>query len=203
MLAIYYKIIIGYIDKKMIKIIKNLKNNRILYLAIGFTLVFFLYLTLALFPASSCFKLDIGSNSLGLSFSYTKDMVQSFFESRTQDQLLCYSQFLQMWDPILSLVSTMMFGSWIVCLFKNKRLFLIAPTILGMIADWSENYTELLMIETYLNSSTISETLVSLGSGINSFKFAMIGLTYLIILTGIMIALKIFLTNLLFRKKKP
>ena len=195
--------IIGCIDKKMIKIIKNLKNNRILYLAIGFTLVFFFYLILVLIPASSCFRLDVGSNSLGLSFSYTKDMVQSFFESRTQDQLLCYSQFLQMWDPILSLVSTMMFGSWIVCLFKNKRLFLIAPTILGMIADWSENYTELLMIETYLNSSTISETLVSLGSGINSFKFAMIGLTYLIILTGIMIALKIFLTNLIFRKKTP
>ena len=195
--------IIGCIDKKMIKIIKNLKNNRILYLAIGFTLVFFFYLILFLVPASSCFRLDVGSNSLGLSFSYTKDMVQSFFESRTQDQLLCYSQFLQMWDPILSLVSTMMFGSWIVCLFKNKRLFLIAPTILGMIADWSENYTELLMIETYLNSSTISETLVSLGSGINSFKFAMIGLTYLIILIGIMIALKIFLTNFIFRNKTP
>jgi hypothetical protein len=195
--------VVGYIDKKMIKIIKNLENNRILYLAIGFTLVFFIYLILVLVPASSCFRLDVGSNSLGLSFSYTKDMVQSFFESRTQDQLLCYSQFLQMWDPILSLVSTMMFGSWIVCLFKNKRLFLIAPTILGMIADWSENYTELLMIETYLNSSTISETLVSLGSGINSFKFVMIGLTYLIILTGIMIALKIFLANSVFRKKTP
>ena len=191
------------IDKIMIKIIKNFKNNRILYSAIGFTLVFFFYLTLVLVPASSCYRLDIGSNSLGLSFSYTKDMVQSFFESRTQDQLLCYSQFLQMWDPILSLVSTMMFGSWIVCLFKNKRLFLIAPTILSMIADWSENYTELLMIETYLNLSTISKTLVSLGSGINSFKFVMIGLTYLIILTGIMIALKIFLTNLVFRKKTP
>ena len=187
----------------MIKIIKNLKNNRILYLAIGFTLVFFFYLILVLVPASSCFRLDVGSNSLGLSFSYTKDMVQSFFESRTQDQLLCYSQFLQLWDAIFALVSTLMFGSWILYLFKNKRLFLIAPTILSMIADWSENYTELLMIETYLNSSTISETLVSLGSGINSFKFAMIGLTYLIILTGIMIALKIFLTNLIFKKKTP
>ena len=185
----------------MIRLIKNFKNNKILYLAIGFTLVFFLYLTLALVPASSCFKLDVGSNSLGLSFYYTKDMVQSFFGSRTQDQLLCYSQFLQMWDAIFAFVSTLMFGSWILYLFKNKRLFLIAPTILGMIADWSENYIELLMIETYLNSSTISETLVSLGSGINSFKFAMIGLTYLIILIGIIITLKVLLTNLIFKKK--
>ena len=182
----------------MNRYIKYFNNNRMLSFAIGSTSVFFLYLIFALVPASSCFRLDIGSNSLGLSFSYTKDMVQSFFESRTQDQLLCYSQFLQMWDPILSFVSTMMFGSWIVCLFKNKRLFLMAPTILGMIADWSENYTELLMIETYLNSSTISETLVSLGSGINSFKFVMISLTYLIIFIGIIITFK----NLLQKNKK-
>ena len=179
----------------MIKIIKNLKNNRILYLAIGFTLVFFLYLILVLVPASSCFRLDVGSNSLGLSFSYTKDMVQSFFGSRTQDQLLCYSQFLKVWDPIFALISTATFGSWIVYIFKNKRLFLIAPTILTMIADWSENYIELLMIKTYVNSSFISETLVSLGSGINSFKLTMSGLTWLIIVIGIILAIKAFFTK--------
>ena len=76
-------------------------------------------------------------------------------------------------------------------------------TILGMIADWSENYVELLMLETYLNSSPISEILVSLGSGINSFKWSLSILTYLIILIGIMITLKIFLTNLIFIKKTP
>ena len=182
---------------------KNFKNYRALYFAIGSTLVFFLYLIFALIPASSCFRLDIGSNSLGLSFSYTKDMVESFFESRTQDQLICYSQFLQIWDIIFSLVSTVMFGSWIVCLFKSKRIFLIAPTILSMIADWSENYIELLMIKNYLNSRIISETLVLLGSGINSFKFIMIGLSYLIILTGIIFILKVFLRNLIFKKKIP
>ena len=177
----------------MIKIIKNFKNNRILYLAIVFTLVFFLYLTLALIPASSCFRLDVGSNSLGLSFSYTKDMVQSFFESRTQDQLLCYSQFLQLWDVIFALVSTLMFGSWILYFFKNKRLFLISPAILVMIADWSENFAEILMLKSYFISNSISETLVSVGSGINSFKWVMSSLTYLIILVGIIIAIIAFI----------
>lgn len=181
--------------KNMDKTIKHFKNHGTLYFAIGSTLVFFLYLTLALVPASSCFKLDFGLNSLGLSFTYTKDMVMSFFGARTQGQLLCYSQFLQMWDPIFALISTVMFGSWILCLFKNRRLFLLAPTILGMIADWSENYIELLMIETYLNSNTISETLVSLGSGMNSLKFTTTGLTYLIILTGIILTLKTFITK--------
>ena len=175
---------------------KYFKNYRTLYYAIGFTSVFFCYLIFALVPVSSCFKLDEGSNSLGLSFSYTKDMVQSFFESRTQDQLICYSKFLQIWDPVFSFVSTVMFGSWIVCLFKKKWIFFITPTVLSMIADWSENYIELLMIENYLNSRTISETLVLLGSWINSFKFIMIGLTYLIILTGIIITLKIFIKKI-------
>ena len=166
--------------------------NRTLYFAIGFTVAFFLYITFVLGPVGSCFTVDFGSNSLGLSISYTKEMVQNFFESRNQEQLLCYSQFLQIWDAIFAFVYTLMYASWILYFFKNKRLFLIIP-ILGMIADWAENYVELLMLETYLNSRSISETLVSLGSGINSFKWVLSSLTYLIILFGIIITLKIFL----------
>ena len=166
--------------------------NRTLYFAIGFTVAFFLYITFVLGPVGSCFTVDFGSNSLGLSFSYTKEMVQNFFESRNQEQLLCYSQFLQIWDAIFAFVYTLMYASWILYFFKNKRLFLIIP-ILGLIADWAENYVELLMLETYINSSLISETLVSLGSGINSFKWVLSSLTYLIILFGIIITLKIFL----------
>ena len=186
----------------MISIIKYFNNHRTLYFAIVFTLAFFLYFQFVLDKVSSCFTLDDGVNSLGLSFYYTKDMVQNFFEARTQEQLLCYSQFLQIWDAIFAFVYTLMYASWIKHFFKNKRLVLIIP-ILGMIADWAENYVELLMLETYLNSSPISEILVSLGSGVNSSKWSFSILTYLIILIGIMITLKIFLTNLLFVKKTP
>jgi len=62
-----------------------------------------------------------------------------------------------------------------------------------MIFDWVENYVELLMLETYLNSDLVSGKMVSLGSGINSIKWSLIILTYLIILIGIMGALRIFL----------
>ena len=179
---------------EIILIIKHLENHRSLYFAIGFTLVFILYISLVLLPLSSCFRLDIGSNSLGLSI-YNTEMVQGFFQARDQAQLFCYNQFLQLWDVIFAVVSTAMFGSWIIYLFKNKRLLLLAPTVLGMIADWSENFVELLMLETYLNSGAISETLVSLGSGLNLFKLIMIGLTYLIILTGIILILKAFITK--------
>ena len=178
----------------MTTIIQDSKSKRTLYFAIGFTVAFMLYITFALNPAGSCFKVEAGPNSLGLSFSYTKDMVQSFFESRSQEQLTCYSQFLQIWDAIFAIIYTLMYASWIMYLFNKKRLLTLIP-VLGMISDWSENYVELLMIKTYLNSGPISEIFVSLGSGINSFKWVLSSLTYLIILVGIIIAIRNFLTK--------
>ena len=157
-------------------------------------MAFILYITFVLTPVGACFNLDSGSNSLGLSFSYTKDIVLSFFESRSQEQLLCYSQFLQIWDAIFAIIYTLMYVSWIVWLFNNTRWLALVP-ILGMLSDWSENYIELIMINTYSNAGTISETIVSLGSGINSFKWVLSSLTYLIILTGIIIAIKNFLSK--------
>ena len=174
--------------------ITYLKKNQILYLAIGFTIVFAFYIIYILAPFSICFKLDSGVNSLGLSFSYSLEMVQKFFESRTLEQLLCYSKFLQIWDAIFAFVYTLMYASWIMYFFNNRRLLLIIP-ILCMIADWAENYVELVMLKTYLNSGSISETLVSIGSGMNSFKLILSSITYLIILIGIIIKLKTFLTK--------
>ena len=172
----------------------NPEDHKPLYFAIGFTLVFVLYISFVLMPLSSCFRLDIGTNSLGLAI-YNIEMVQGFFQARDQAQLLCYSQFLKLWDIIFAVVSAAMFGSWIVYFFKSKRLLLLAPTVLGMIADWSENFVELLMLKSYSNSAVISETLVSLGSGLNIFKLTMISLTYLIILVGIILLIKAFITK--------
>ena len=170
------------------------RNKNILYFAVGSSVAIMLYITFVLTPVGACFNLDSGSNSLGLSFSYTKDMVLSFFESRSQEQLLCYSRFLQIWDAIFAIIYTLMYASWIVWLFNNKRWLALVP-ILGMISDWSENYIELIMIKTYSNAGAISETIVSLGSGINSFKWILSSLTYLIILTGIIIAINNFFTK--------
>ena len=172
----------------------SLQNSRkkILYLALSSSLLFIIYITYFLNPASECFKLDGVSNSLGLSFSYNLEMVQNFFAARSGSQLDCYIKFLTIWDVIFAMIYTLMYGSWIMYLFNNKKIYLTVP-ILGMVSDWSENYTEVLMLENYLNSGSISQTLVSIGSGINSFKWVMSSLTYLIILVGIVIAIKSFL----------
>tara|TARA_B100000497_G_scaffold105913_1_gene122468 strand:+ start:32 stop:571 length:540 start_codon:yes stop_codon:yes gene_type:complete len=177
----------------MTNTIQGSGSKKILYVAIGSTAAFILYITFALTPAGLCFNVDSGPNSLGLSFSYTKGMVLSFFESRSQEQLLCYSQFLQIWDAMFAIIYTLMYASWIVYLF-NKRWLALIPVI-GMISDWSENYIELLMIKTYTNAGAVSETIVSLGSGINSFKWVLSSLTYLVILIGIIIAIRSFFSK--------
>ena len=64
-----------------------------------------------------------------------------------------------------------------------------------MFADLLENYLELLMLETYLNSGLMSGLIVSLGSGINSLKLTLSYLTILIVLVGILMALKVFFTK--------
>ena len=115
-------------------------------------------------------------------------MVLDFFAARNQEQLLCYSKFLKVWDIIFAMIYTLMYGSWILYLL-NKKIYLMIP-ILGMIADWSENFSELLMIESYVTSGSISQSLISIGSGINSFKWIMSSLTYLIVIIGIIVAIR-------------
>jgi hypothetical protein len=164
-------------------------TRRILYMALGSTTAFMLYSLLVLAPAGKCFKVDEGSNSLGLTFSYTLGMVQEFFESRSTSQLDCYSEFLQIWDVMFAIIYTSMYCFWILYFFQNRRILLVIP-LLGMVADWSENMVEIMMINSYLDSNTISETLVSVGSGLNMFKWIMSTLTYLVIFAGIGIKIK-------------
>ena len=115
-------------------------------------------------------------------------MVQDFFAARNQEQLLCYSQFLKVWDVIFAMIYTLMYGSWILYLL-NKKIYLVIP-ILGMIADWSENFSEIMMIQSYVTSGSITQSLVSVGSGINSFKWIMSSLTYLLVIIGIIVAIR-------------
>lgn len=164
-------------------------SRHALSMALGSTLAFILYTVLVLGRPGECFKVDDGPNSLGLSFSYTLEMVQEFFESRSTSQLECYSEFLQIWDVLFAVIYTSMYCFWILYFFKNRRILLVIP-VLSMLADWAENITEIMMINSYLDSNTISETLVSVGSGINMIKWILSTLTYLIVFAGIGLKIK-------------
>ncbi len=171
---------------------EHMDSRKTLYLAMGSTMAFILYSTLILDPVGKCFRIEGSSNSLGLTFTYTLQMVQDFFEVRSQNQLDCYKGFLQIWDVIFAVIYASMYGFWIMYFFNNRRLFLIVP-LLAMVADWVENIAEILMINSYQDSNTISGTLVSVGSGVNMVKWVMLSLTYLILLTGIVVKMRSFL----------
>ena len=168
---------------------KDSGNRRILSLATGSTVAFILYSVLILEPVGKCFMVEDGSNSLGLTFSYTLQMVQDFFEVRTQDQLDCYVEFLQLWDVMYAVVYASMYCFWIMYFYHDRRLFLLVP-VLAMVADWAENFVEIMMINAYLDSNTISETLVSVGSGLNMIKWVFFSLIYLILAVGIRTKIK-------------
>ena len=167
----------------------NSGNRRILFLATGSTVAFMLYSFLILEPVGKCFMVEDGSNSLGLTFSYSLQMVQDFFEVRTQDQLDCYVEFLQLWDVMYAVVYASMYCFWIMYFYHDRRLFLLVP-VLAMVADWAENFVEIMMINAYLDSNTISETLVSVGSGLNMIKWVFFSLIYLILAVGIRTKIK-------------
>jgi hypothetical protein len=158
-------------------------------LATGSTVAFMMYSFLILEPVGKCFMVEDGSNSLGLTFSYTLQMVQDFFEVRTQDQLDCYVEFLQLWDVMYAVVYASMYCFWIMYFYHDRRLFLLVP-VLAMVADWAENFVEIMMINAYLDSNTISETLVSVGSGLNMIKWVFFSLIYLILAVGIRTKIK-------------
>jgi len=164
------------------------QKNKNFYLAIGSTVLFILYIVFFLRDISSCFFIEDGNRSLGLSFYYTKEIVQNFFEIRNQEKLVCYNEFLIFWDIIFAVIYTLMYSLWIALLLK-KIILLIIP-FLAMICDWAENYSEILMLEMYLKSDFISENLVIIGSGINSSKWIFFYLTYLLILTGLILKIK-------------
>ena len=115
-------------------------------------------------------------------------MVQNFFEIRNQEKLVCYNEFLIFWDIIFAVIYTLMYSLWIALLLK-KIILLIIP-FLAMICDWAENYSEILMLEMYLKADFISESIIIIGSGINSAKWIFFYLTYLLILMGIVLKIK-------------
>ena len=178
------KILNRYMEDYPADLVNKGKDRKILYLATGSTLIFIIYSMVFLEPAGKCFRLDEGSNSLGLSFSYTLEMVQNFFDLRNQEQLDCYSEFLRIWDILFAIIYTTMYSSWMM-VFIEKRRKLLAFPLLAMIADWSENLVEVMMINKYTQGEAISEMNVMIGSNLNSLKWILQSITLAILLVGI------------------
>jgi hypothetical protein len=173
---------------------KEVSTNRTLSVAILSTLIMVLYAQFILGHFSNCFSIDEEANSLGLSFGYSTAEVYAFFDVRTEGQLLCYTNFLRVWDSIFPLLYTTMYLCWTIYLFK-RWLFLSIIPVMHMITDWLENYYEISMVNEYLRVGEISDQLVSTSSIITMTKWGLSVLTYTILVSGIIYKLKLYITT--------
>jgi len=168
---------------------KTASNKKTLYLALFATLAMILYAQFVLGHYSSCFHIEDATNSLGLTFGYSSEDVMAFLEQRDSSQLLCYQEFLKIWDGIFPVLYTFMYVLWIKYFFTKWRYLALIP-ILHMIIDWSENAIEIILVDQYLTSGSIIDDWVFLGSTVTISKWALSFLTYGIILYGIIIKLR-------------
>lgn len=172
---------------------KSFSLNRTLLLPILTTALMVLYAQFILGHFSSCFAIDGSINSLGLYFGYSTEEVLAFFESRSEQQLICYTNFLKIWDMLFPIVYTVMYISWIIYLLK-KWYYLSTIPIIHMIADWLENFLEIALVNEYLETGEISNQLVSVSSGLTTAKWTLSILIYGVILYAIIYKLKNYIT---------
>lgn len=171
----------------------RLTKKQYLILAVCTTILMTIYAQFVLGHFSQCFKTEEGINSLGLSFGYTTADVFGFLEKRSNEQLTCYLSFLRIWDGIFPIIYTLMYSFWIIYFFKPKTILLLVP-ILHMLTDWTENIFESLIIKEYLTAGILNDEIISFSSIITSLKWILSIGTYLILLYGIFIKMKIILT---------
>lgn len=167
---------------------KAASARKLIFVSVS-TLLMVLYAQYVLGYFSGCFSIEGYSNSLGLSFGYNSFDVLRFFELRTEQQLLCYSDFLMIWDTIFPLVYTLMYISWLIFLFRQWYFYSIIPVV-HMILDWAENYFEISLIKVYLETDEISNQLITLGSSFTQLKWIISFFTYGILIFGVVQKLK-------------
>lgn len=152
-------------------------NKYVVNTALVLTLIIILYGQFVLGHFSDCFYLEEGPNALGLTLGYGLEEVMSFIDLRTNLQLLCYIDFISVWDNIFPII----YGAAHILFFMyffERWGYVIAIPILHMAADWIENWAEIGMIESYLDTTLIADELITLGSTMTIIKWSLSMITY-------------------------
>lgn len=169
-------------------------SKKWLFFALSATIIMILYAYFVMGHFSECYVTNEGPNAIGLMFGYSAQDVLAFLSSRSDEQLICYTRFIRIWDTAFPLIYTLMHITWIIYLFKRWKLVVVLP-VLHMITDWIENNVEVMIVETYLNSGKVAEPMASLGSSLTATKWILSIAIYLIILVTIGLKLKNYFGN--------
>ena len=159
--------------------------------AILATVIFIGYLLLVMMDKGAGFEVaDSNIRSLGTSFGFDKVDVIAFLSIRSDEMVTAYITFNQVWDVLFGVIYGVMYVVWVSVLFKpicDKVGRLNLVPVLQVIFDWLENYELALLAHQYLSDGMISASNANLASVFSMLKWACSGLTYTLILIGIIL----------------
>ena len=159
--------------------------------AILATVIFIGYLLLVMMDKGAGFEVaDSNIRSLGTSFGFDQVDVIAFLSIRSDEMVTAYITFNQVWDVLFGVIYGLMYVVWVSVLFKpicDKVGRLNLVPVLQVIFDWLENYELALLAHQYLSDGMISAPNANLASVFSMLKWACSGLTYTLILIGIIL----------------
>lgn len=159
--------------------------------AILATVIFIGYLLLVMMDKGAGFEVaDSNIRSLGTSFGFDQVDVIAFLSIRSDEMVTAYITFNQVWDVLFGVIYGVMYVVWVSVLFKpicDKVGRLNLVPVLQVIFDWLENYELVLLAHQYLSDGMISASNANLASVFSMLKWACSGLTYTLILIGIIL----------------
>ena len=159
--------------------------------AILATVIFIGYLLLVMMDKGAGFEVaDSNIRSLGTSFGFDQVDVIAFLSIRSDEMVTAYITFNQVWDVLFGVIYGVMYVVWVSVLFKpicDKVGRLNLVPVLQVIFDWLENYELALLAHQYLSDGMISASNANLASVFSMLKWACSGLTYTLILIGIIL----------------
>jgi hypothetical protein len=161
------------------------------------TAVFVGYLLFVLTAQGKAFAVaDSAVKSLGTSLGFGQAEILAFLSERSPQMISAYINFNLVWDTLFGLIYGVMYVIWVSVLFKpNPQRFGILNLLpFGQVVfDWLENASLATLSNQYLADGTISSSTALLASTFSTTKWVFSLLTYVVILVGIVIRLRMAL----------
>ncbi len=165
-----------------------------LIVALILTALTFLYMYFVMMEAAKGFELSNSNiKTLGLSFGFDLEMVQTYLSSRSTEMVRSYKEFNSIWDNIVALLYGLMYVAWLSLLFKSSakkfgifNLFPLAQSIF----DWLENFKLSQIVDIYLENGQIDASDVQIASVFCMVKWVCSGVIFVLIIIGVILAVR-------------
>jgi hypothetical protein len=161
------------------------------------TAVFVGYLLFVLTAQGKAFAVsDSAVKSLGTSLGFGQTEILAFLSERSPQMISAYINFNLVWDTLFGLIYGVMYVVWVSVLFKShsQRFGILNLLPFGqVIFDWLENASLAALSNEYLAEGTVSSSTALLASTFSATKWVFSLLTYVVILVGIVIRIRVAL----------